>query len=198
MNEGLLNAFNTRWVIVPTEGGGPVAQLRPQAYGPAWLVNTVLSCQTPMQEIDTLGVVDLRTTVVVNRELSSDLAASYSLDSSASIQLTSYHPDTLRYSFTGQSKQFAVFSEMYYDKGWNAYLNGQPVPHKRVNYTFRGLELPAGTHNIEFRFEPATYLKSEQISFASSIALTLLSLGALLIALLKPNWLKSKQASSGE
>jgi hypothetical protein len=198
MNEGLLNAFNTRWIIIPTEGGAPVAQLRPQAYGPAWLVNNVLPCQTPQQEVDTLGVVDLRSTVVINRELSTDLAASYANDSTASIQLTSYHPDTLRYAFTGSTKQFAVFSEMYYDKGWNAYLDGRPVPHKRVNYTFRGLELPAGAHNIEFRFEPATYLSSERISFASSIALTLLGLVTLLIALLKPHWLRSHQPSAGE
>jgi uncharacterized membrane protein YfhO len=143
-------------------------------------------------------VVDLQSTVVINRELSTDLAASYANDSTASIQLTSYHPDTLRYAFTGSTKQFAVFSEMYYDKGWNAYLDGRPVPHKRVNYTFRGLELPAGAHNIEFRFEPATYLSSERISFASSIALTLLGLVTLLIALLKPHWLRSHQPSAGE
>jgi hypothetical protein len=192
MNEGVLNAFNTRWIIIPTEGGGPVAQLRPQAYGPAWLVNSVLTCQTPQQEIDTLGVVDLGNTVVVNRELSADLANSYPFDSSASIRITSYHPDTLRYAFIGDTKQFAVFSEMYYNKGWNAYLDGKPVPHIRVNYTFRGMELPAGNHQIEFRFEPATYHKSERISFASSIALTLLTLGTLLIALLKPAWVNPK------
>jgi len=196
MNEGLLNAFNTRWLIVPTEGGGPVAQFRPQAYGPAWLVNNVILCPTARQEIDTLGKVDLRTTVVLQRDRAGGLATTYAYDSLAGIRLTSYHPDTLRYSFTGNSKQLAVFSEMHYEKGWNAYLDGKPVPHIRVNYTFRGMELPAGNHRIEFRFEPATFLKSERISFASSIALTLLTLGTLLIALLKPGWVNPRQPST--
>jgi uncharacterized membrane protein YfhO len=77
----------------------------------------------------------------------------------------------LKYTFTGNSPAFAVFSEIYYAKGWNAYLDDKPVPHYRVNYLMRGMPLPAGKHRIEFKFEPATYRRGEQISLGFNLAL---------------------------
>ncbi|MFM7032749.1 MAG: YfhO family protein, partial [Bacteroidota bacterium] len=71
------------------------------------------------------------------------------------------------------SPSLAVFSAIYYHKGWHAYLDGTPVPHLRVNYLMRGLALPAGSHRVEFRFEPSTYLQGEKISLAFNLALFL-------------------------
>jgi uncharacterized membrane protein YfhO len=92
----------------------------------------------------------------------------------------------MTYSFTAASEQLAIFSEVYYDKGWNAYLNGEKVPHFRVNYLFRGLVVPAGKHTIEFKFEPATYYTGEKISLAASIILLLVSVGAIAMNFRKP------------
>jgi len=99
------------------------------------------------------------------------VSGTYNVDSQAFIRLVSYAPDTMRYEYANSSASLAVFSEVYYAHGWNAYVDGQLVPHKRVNYLLRGLELPAGEHKVEFRFEPATYIGGEKISLAFNLAL---------------------------
>ena len=67
-----------------------------------------------------------------------------------------------------------AFSEIYYDKGWNLYLNGEEHPYFRANYVLRAMELPAGNHKIEFKFEPEKYFLGEKISLASSAVLIIL------------------------
>ena len=83
------------------------------------------------------------------------------------------------YSYYGNSEQLAVFSEIYYDKGWKAFVDGEEVPHFRVNYILRGMVLPAGEHSIEFRFKPRSYYSGRKIASASSYLLFLLLLGAI-------------------
>ena len=92
-------------------------------------------------------------------------------DSSASIKLTSYHPDKLVYESNASAPQLAVFSEIYYNSGlgWDAFIDGKPVDHIRVDYLLRGLEVPAGKHVIEFVFEPKTHERGESISLICSI-----------------------------
>jgi len=187
INMNVLNAFNTRWFIVNQEGQGLLPQLNTEAYGNAWLVNEVLMVPDAKAEIDTLGGTNLRQTAIVDVRFADFVAGkTFAFDSSASIALSSYHPDLMTYSFSASTEQLAVFSEVYYDKGWNAYLNGEPVPHFRVNYLFRGMVMPAGTHTLEFKFEPATYYAGEKISLAASIVLLLVSLGAIAFNFKKP------------
>ena len=85
------------------------------------------------------------------------------------------------YSSKSNSNQVAVFSEIYYDKGWNAYIDGQKVDYFRANYVLRALEIPSGEHAIEFRFEPQIFKIGERISFASSLLLILLLLGGIYV-----------------
>jgi hypothetical protein len=175
INMNVLNAFNTRWFIVNQEGQGLIPQLNPDAYGNAWLVEDVLVVPNAKAEIDTLGGTDLRKIAIVDQRFESFVAGkSFSQDSTAAISLKSYHPDHMVYSFNAATEQLAVFSEVYYGQGWNAYLNGEAAPHFRVNYLFRGMVVPAGTHTIEFKFEPATYYAGEKISLAANIILLLL------------------------
>jgi uncharacterized membrane protein YfhO len=77
-------------------------------------------------------------------------------------------------------EQFCVFSEIYYKDGWNAYIDGELVPHIRVNYVLRGMKVPPGEHQIEFKFEPKIYKRGEAVSLASSILMILLVLGVLI------------------
>ena len=100
-------------------------------------------------------------------------------DSLAQIRLDSYSPNRLKYSYNSATEQIAVFSEVYYNKGWNAYIDGAEVPYFRANYLLRAIPVPAGTHEIEFRFEPASYRIGNTISLISS--LILLSLIVLII-----------------
>lgn len=187
INMNVLNAFNTRWFIVNQEGQGLMPQFNTEAYGNAWLVNEVLLVPDAKAEIDTLGGTNLRQTAVVDARFKDFVAGkTFSYDSTASIVLSSYHPDLMTYSFSAASEQLAIFSEVYYDKGWNAYLNGEKVPYFRVNYLFRGLVVPAGEHTIEFKFEPTTYYTGEKISLAASIILLLVSIGAIAMNFRKP------------
>jgi uncharacterized membrane protein YfhO len=90
------------------------------------------------------------------------------------IVLTEYKPNYLKYNATASKNGIAIFSEIYYDKGWNAYVNGELKPHFRANYVLRGMQIPAGNHVVEFKFEPSTYKTGETISLASSVILLLL------------------------
>jgi hypothetical protein len=172
--QNLLNAFNVRWVIYPPQeqGQAPVAMQNPAALGNAWLVRTLRVVPNARAEFDSLGVVDLGQVAVMDKAMAgTTVSGNYNVDSQAFIRLVSYAPDTMRYEYASTSASMAVFSEVYYAHGWNAYVDGQPVSHKRVNYLLRGLELPAGEHKIEFRFEPATYIVGEKISLAFNLAL---------------------------
>jgi uncharacterized membrane protein YfhO len=96
-----------------------------------------------------------------------------SQDEQASIVLTSYIPNHLIYQSRASSEQLAVFSEIYYDKGWNVYLDGQRTDYVRANYILRAMRIPAGEHIIEWKYEPATHYTGEKISLTSSILLML-------------------------
>jgi uncharacterized membrane protein YfhO len=104
-------------------------------------------------------------------------AATYDI-SGATIKLTGYSPDELKYSYQAPRDGMVVFSEIYYADGWQAFLDGKPVPHVRADYVLRAMPVPAGSHTIEFRFEPKSYSVGNGVSLASSIALMLVLVGA--------------------
>jgi len=97
-----------------------------------------------------------------------------SYSSNGSIQLTSYEPNHLVYDVNTEEASFAVFSEIFYDKGWNAYINGELNSHYRVNYVLRGMNLPKGEYQVEFKFEPQSVALGSSISLVSSILIYLL------------------------
>ena len=97
----------------------------------------------------------------------------------SSINLAAYSPDELKYRATAAHDGLAVFSEIYYADGWQAYLDGKAVPHFRVDYVLRALAVPAGSHTIEFKFEPKSYAVGNGVSLAASIVLLLVLVGAV-------------------
>jgi len=99
------------------------------------------------------------------------------IDSSGYIMLTDYKPNHMTYDYKTDRDQLTVFSEIYYDKGWNAYVDGQLYPHFRVNWLLRGMVIPEGEHILEFKFEPRSYYLGQKIAKASSILLILLVIG---------------------
>jgi uncharacterized membrane protein YfhO len=101
------------------------------------------------------------------------------VDSTASILLTEYKPNYLKYQSNNSNDGFAVISEMYYENGWLSSIDGKEVPHYRVDYALRGIEVPKGEHTIEFKFEPQVIKTGSTIALASSILLGLLILGGL-------------------
>lgn len=118
--------------------------------------------------------------MIINSEFKeSEIVVSKAQDSTASIKLISQEPNELVYKSKSSKEEFAVFSEMYYENGWNAYVDGIETPHYNVNYVLRGMQIPAGEHTITFKFEPQVIKTGSSIALASSILLGLLTFGGI-------------------
>jgi hypothetical protein len=168
-NRAVLNMLNTKYFITPKGQ----AQQNPAAMGNAWFVNTVNIVANADAEIAALNGFNPATTAIVDTRFSEQIINDLD-NTNASIFLTEYKPNYLKYNSNSTIDGIAIFSEIYYDKGWNAYVDGELSPHFRVNYVLRGMQIPKGNHSIEFKFEPSTYKTGETISLASSIILLLL------------------------
>lgn len=177
-NENVLNMLNTKYFIVPGEGNKPTLQINMAAAGHAWFVNSYKMVDNADQEIDALTNFSPESVAIIDKRFAGELKGfSTSPDSTAKIELTEYQPNYLKYNYSATTNQLAVFSEIYYDKGWKAFIDGKPAPHFRADYVLRAMVVPAGNHEIEFRFEPKVYYMGEGISFVGSLLLILLILG---------------------
>ncbi|NOR85981.1 MAG: YfhO family protein, partial [Bacteroidales bacterium] len=111
---------------------------------------------------------------LIDKRFEEELTAlSSNLNQSNTIILTDYQPNHLKYNSQTHSNQLAIFSEIYYNKGWNAYIDGELKPHFRANYTLRAMIIPEGEHLIEFKFEPTAYYTGEKIALVGSLLLIL-------------------------
>ncbi|UOQ73753.1 YfhO family protein [Hymenobacter cellulosilyticus] len=176
----LMSMLNTRYLI-SNDPKQPV-QRNPGALGNAWFVSEVQKVQNPDQEIAALATLNVASVAVVDASKFPLAKTTYNAAGST-IALTSYSPDELKYRATAVQDGFVVFSEIYYQDGWNAYLDGKLVPHLRANYVLRALPVPAGTHTIEFKFEPKEYAVGNTVSLVSSVLLILALLGTIVYAL---------------
>ncbi|MFO7674459.1 MAG: YfhO family protein [Lutibacter sp.] len=173
-NIEVLNMLNTKYFVFEDGSRRETVQQNPESNGNAWLVNTVKIVDNANKEILALDSLKTKTEAVIDKRFVSEgFKTNYPTDSSATIQLTSYALNNLVYDFNATTNQFAVFSEIYYKDGWNAYIDGKLTPHYRVNFVLRGLEIPKGNHKIEFKFEPTVVKKGTTI--------TLISYGLLLV-----------------
>ena len=123
--------------------------------GNAWFVNEVLSVPTPDDESAALNTLDLRKSAVADEQFREVLSCSGKPSEGDEIALTKYTPDQLDYSYQTENERVAVFSEIYYPKGWHLYCDGKEIPLGRVNYTLRAAVLPAGSHTLHMEFVPA-------------------------------------------
>ena len=174
-NMQVLNMLNAKYFIVPGENKESRVQSNPGALGNAWFVSSVRLVDTPNDELNALTDTDLRTTAVLLKTEFPGYSDSISngVDPNGIITITSYEPDKIEYVSSSQKGGLAVFSEMWYgpDKGWQAYIDGVPVNHIRVNYALRALKIPLGSHNITFEFKPKSFYIGETISLISSFIL---------------------------
>ena len=171
----VLDMLNTRYLIVRGEDGRPEPRLRTTAYGPAWFVGEVSYAPTAMSEIEQLGQVNLHTTAVVAGKDSALISTPVSEVGENQITMTDYRPHYQRYSYTATTDAVAVFSEIYYDKGWTAYIDGVEAPYFRADYVLRAMQLPAGEHVVEWRFRAPQW---RLISTITGIASALILIGA--------------------
>ena len=179
-NMKVLEMLNAKYFIVSVQDEEPQVRLNPLALGNAWLVNSYRLVENANEELEALNDFEPSSEAIIDKRFDVYVAGkTFTRDSASFISLDSYHPNRLSYSYHGSTEQLAVFSEMFYDAGWRSFVDGEEVPHFRVNYVLRGMVLPAGEHSIEFRFEPRSYFTGKKIATASSYLLFILLLGAI-------------------
>jgi len=168
-NMEVYNMLNVKYFLVADSTGRQFAERNPFVNGNAWFVNEIKWVNNADEEIVALNGLKSKQTAVIDKQFESTLNGSNpTVDSSATIKLTKYQPNQLNYIAENKNEALAVFSEIYYDKGWNAYIDGNLVPNIRADYVLRALKIPAGKHEIVFKFEPQTVVLGEKIAYASS------------------------------
>jgi hypothetical protein len=171
----VINMLNTRYFIYDLNNP-PIPN--PHAMGNAWFVNDYKTVANADEEIAALKEIDPRNEATIDKRFSEFVGnKKFQKDETGGITLTEYKPNYLKYTAKAASEQLAVFSEIYYANGWNAFVDGKEVPHFRVNYILRAMVLPAGDHTVEFKFHPKSYYTGNTISLASSLLLVLAVIG---------------------
>ncbi len=166
-----LNMLNTKYMVYNPEAA-PI--INSKAMGSAWIVNSYQLADNADQEIASLGKLDPGKTIVVDKKFQSLLGSvTQRIGSTSKLSLKSYSANQLVYTYSGKGNEIAVFSEIYYPKGWNAYLGDKLVPHFQANYLLRAMVVPEGNYDITFKFEPLSYKLGNKISMVSSILLLL-------------------------
>lgn len=182
------NMLNTKYIIFPDNQGEERLQQNYEANGNAWFVNEVEFVDTADEEIKGLDSLRTKQKAIVNVDFKTEIKKlKFAKDSLDIITLISYQPNEMKYESNTSSEQLAVFSEMYYKNGWNAYLDGKLTPHIRANYVLRAMQVPAGRHEIVFKFEPTVIKKGNTITLTSFALLLLIPIGWLFIEKKKKN-----------
>ena len=164
-DEGVLDMLNVRYVIGPSATADDVAT-RPTANGAAWTVRSVVRAASPEEEITLTGEVDTKHEAVMSDEF---LPENYNF-SDGTVTLEEYRPNYLRYTTQSEGNALAVFSEIYTREGWRAYIDGEEVRPLRADYILRALELPAGSHTVEWRYRAPHWNAIEAVTLIFSIA----------------------------
>jgi hypothetical protein len=176
----VLNMLNLKWIIFPIQGGTlPIEN--PHHQGNAWFVDEIRFVDSADEEITALGEIDLRTQAVADRRFAPILEGFNVTprDSASTIELISYDSNIMTYKVSAKKDELAVFSEIYYPRGWKITIDGKPTKMLRVNYTLRGLPIPAGEHTVVFKFDPQSIKVTDTIAYTA--LLLMLICGGLLI-----------------
>src|SRR5690606_39394014 len=178
-NINVLNMFNTKYIIAQDEEGIMFPYVNPDANGNAWFIKEFKEVTSVNEEIQALDSLNNKHVAVLNKKDFNIEASSFKVDSTATITLLEHKPNYLKYKSINKNDGFAVFSEVYYPKGWKTIIDGKEASHIRVNYLLRGMEVPDGEHIIEFKFGPDVIQTGSTIALAGSILVGLLLLGGL-------------------
>lgn len=190
-NPGVLNMLNTKYVINRNQKDGQsVLFPNPEAFGPCWLVKNIKVVANRVEAIKALGNTNLKDTAIIVAA-SDKIPVQPQWDSTSTIKMIKFDNDVIEYEANGNGPQYAVFSEIYYPLGWNAYVDGKKTEYDNVNYILRGIALPTGKHTVKFVFEPVSVKKGNTIMFLASIIILLVFAGGLFMA-----WRESKKSTA--
>jgi hypothetical protein len=180
----VINMLNTKYIFQPARDGRDSVLLNPGALGPAWFVQTVKYAPTSKAVMDGLTNLDTRDTAILFDKDHAAAGISASIAAPApgdTISLQKSDNDEMIYSSQTRGKRFAVFSEIFYDRGWHAYVDETETPIIRTNYVLRGLILPAGKHTIRFTFHPASFYTGQTLQGVAGFALLVLLIGTVVM-----------------
>ncbi len=186
-NPFVLNMLNAKYFL--TDGGYSV---NPEAFGNAWLVDTLTYVGSSREEMDALSHLTSRNTAVADKKYADIIGTPLPIAAGDTIYETSYAPNKLTYKAHTANGGIALFSEVYFPWGWKATVNGKETPIGQADYVLRALRLPAGDSEIVMTFEPETVNKANNIAMASVILIYLLALGAL------TKWILSRVKGKGQ
>jgi hypothetical protein len=170
-NYGILNMLNTKYIKFGEQANAVLTN--EEANGNAWFVSEVIQVNSANEELDKVCGIDTKTTAVVDAS-KFKVAAKTATDSTAKITLAEFKPNYLRYESNSTTGGLAVFSEIYYPKGWHAFVDQKEVSILRANYILRALEIPSGKHSVEFKFQPEAYTVGNKVTSISSWLVLLL------------------------
>lgn len=173
----ITNMLNTKYII-PNIGAEPVQNAHKN--GNAWFIKDTVFVANADSEIMALPKYNLKNTLIIsNAEKEKCKNINFEYDANGKITLSGFSPKHLTYAYQASKPQLVAFSEIYYPKGWNAYIDGKPATYFRGNYLLRAMAVPEGKHTIEFKFEPKAYYVGNKVSYAGSFIIFILFLGAL-------------------
>lgn len=175
-NIEVLNMLNVKYILQQNREGQSVPAVNPDANGNAWFVKSVKFVNNADEAMKALDSINTKNKAIINKAEFGDAVKqlTFTADSTAVINLTAYEPNYLRYESDNANEGLAVFSEMYYGHGWNAYVDGKPAPHFETDYALRAMMVPAGKHVIEFKFEPQVVKTGSTIALVSFIGMIIL------------------------
>lgn len=177
-----LNAFNmlnTRYIIVDPNSAPVVNN---SALGNAWFAGRVRIAENADEEISMVSEFDPAAEVIIDKKFRDLISEEVYLDDpDGGIEMTSYKANEISYHFKAKNDQLVVFSEIYYPAGWKSYIDDKELPHFKANYVLRAMEVPAGEHEILFRFDPDSYRTGTKVQVTSSLLLLLLCAGTLVM-----------------
>lgn len=178
----VFNMLNIKYILLGTKGGDVMPNT--SANGNAWFVNEVVKVNSPAEELAKTCSLNTRITAVIDASKVKVSATSY--DSSGTIKLIDNNPKYLKYESKSSQKGLAVFSEIYYPKGWVATIDGKETNIIAADYILRALEIPAGNHTIEFKFQPKAYTVGNKVTKASSWVVMIFLLGSIVMIFREP------------
>ena len=184
----VLNMLNTKYFILPLQGGQTVPVENPYTYGNAWLVDKITYVDNANQELDMMGKIDLRHEAVADAKFKAQLGEAVAQDTLSVVRIKSYEPNQVSYEVESDKGGVIVFSEIYYP-GWTATVDGVEQELGRVDYVLRALQVKPGKHEVVLSFFPKTITRTETIAY---VALAILLL--LVIGLAVQGWRKAKRS----
>jgi uncharacterized membrane protein YfhO len=176
-----LNMLNTKYIIAkdPNTGQTQFKQINKGALGVAWLVKSLKVVKGAGEEMAAFATLNPKDTAVVQQSFLNKITGAANWTGAGTITLDKNDNDIVTYSFNSSEEQFAVFSEVYYDAGWKAFIDEKETPIVKVNYVLRGLQVPAGSHKIVFKYEPQDFYTGKKLTTIFTIALLLLVAAAI-------------------